>query len=58
MLWYEQHARLFDMQGASQDLVAAAEYLRLASDHLALVTGRVVVDDVLDVLFAKFCIGK
>lgn len=35
-----------------------AEYLRQASDHLGRVVGRVDVEDILDVIFAEFCVGK
>jgi tRNA modification GTPase len=35
-----------------------AEDLRLASRALGRITGRVDVEDVLDVIFAEFCIGK
>mmetsp|Transcript_16937 Transcript_16937/g.36855 ORF Transcript_16937/g.36855 Transcript_16937/m.36855 type:complete len:677 (+) Transcript_16937:321-2351(+) len=36
----------------------AAEELRLAASELGRVTGAIDVEDVLDVLFADFCIGK
>jgi tRNA modification GTPase len=35
-----------------------AEELRLAADALGRITGRVDVEDLLDVIFADFCIGK
>jgi tRNA modification GTPase len=35
-----------------------AEDLRLAATALARLTGRIDVEDVLDRLFADFCIGK
>ena len=35
-----------------------AEDLRLAMRALGRVTGRVGVEDVLDVIFREFCIGK
>ena len=35
-----------------------AEHLRLASQALGRVTGRVDVEDLLDVIFSEFCIGK
>jgi tRNA modification GTPase len=35
-----------------------AEELRLASRALQRLTGRVDVEDVLDVIFRDFCIGK
>ncbi len=42
----------------AEELVLAAEELRLAVQSLAAVLGRVDVEDVLDVLFTDFCIGK
>ena len=35
-----------------------AEDLRLAAHALGRITGRVDVEDVLDEIFARFCIGK
>lgn len=35
-----------------------AEYLRQAGDALGRITGRVDVEDLLDVIFSQFCIGK
>lgn len=35
-----------------------AEYLRLAAHNLGKITGRVDVEDLLDVIFSEFCIGK
>ncbi|KAG6007219.1 hypothetical protein E4U21_006238 [Claviceps maximensis] len=43
------------------DIVLAAEYLRYAADCLARITGRGEggdVEDVLGVVFEKFCVGK
>jgi len=42
--------------GLSQDL--RAEELRLAADRLGQITGAVDVEDLLDVIFSQFCIGK
>ncbi|MDN2578811.1 tRNA uridine-5-carboxymethylaminomethyl(34) synthesis GTPase MnmE [Aquibium sp. ELW1220] len=39
-------------------LELAAEQLRLASDHLARIVGSIDVEDLLDVVFSRFCIGK
>jgi tRNA modification GTPase len=36
----------------------AAEELRLTASELGRITGAVDVEDVLDVLFSDFCIGK
>lgn len=45
-------------QAQDHDLVLAAEELRLAARALGRITGRVDVEDVLDVIFSSFCIGK
>ncbi|MCB1551372.1 MAG: tRNA uridine-5-carboxymethylaminomethyl(34) synthesis GTPase MnmE, partial [Alphaproteobacteria bacterium] len=36
----------------------AAEDLRLAVRHLGSITGKVDVEDLLDMIFRDFCIGK
>ena len=36
----------------------AAEDLRLAARALERITGRIGAEDVLDVIFSSFCIGK
>ena len=50
------------LEGPAQGLPAspelAAEDLRLAARALGRITGRVDVDDILDVIFRDFCIGK
>jgi tRNA modification GTPase len=43
---------------ASLPLELRAEELRVASDELARLTGRIDVEDLLDVIFRDFCIGK
>lgn len=48
--------RFTDM--ADQDPVLAAEDVRLAARALGRITGRVDVEDLLDVVFSSFCIGK
>ncbi|KAK0626586.1 hypothetical protein B0T14DRAFT_109428 [Immersiella caudata] len=48
-------------QEGEPDVVLAAEHLRLAAGHLAAITGRGNagdVEDVLGVIFDKFCVGK
>ncbi|NXF65069.1 GTPB3 GTPase, partial [Ciccaba nigrolineata] len=41
-----------------RDLGLAAERLRLARRHLGRITGHVGAEDVLDIIFRDFCIGK
>lgn len=40
------------------DLELIAENLRLASNTLGRITGDIGVEDILDVIFSEFCIGK
>lgn len=47
---------LLEGTGGREEVVA--EELRLAANALGRVTGRVDVEDVLDVIFRDFCIGK
>ena len=35
-----------------------AEHLRLASHQLGKITGDIDIEDVLDVIFSQFCVGK
>ncbi len=41
-----------------KDMVLGAENLRMAANTLGEITGHIKIDDVLDQLFSKFCIGK
>ena len=40
------------------DIIFAAEDLRLAGDCIGRITGRIDVEDLLDLIFSEFCIGK
>ncbi|WP_019223052.1 tRNA uridine-5-carboxymethylaminomethyl(34) synthesis GTPase MnmE [Bartonella rattaustraliani] len=40
------------------DLSLRAEHLRRASDFLGKITGDIDVEDLLDIIFSEFCIGK
>ena len=42
----------------SSDLVLVAEHLRIARAAFDRLTGRAGVEDVLDALFGRFCLGK
>jgi tRNA modification GTPase len=44
--------------GAVRDAVLNAEELRLAAAALGRLTGRIDVEDILDAVFSRFCIGK
>ncbi|KAM4807623.1 5-taurinomethyluridine-[tRNA] synthase subunit GTPB3, mitochondrial [Rhinophrynus dorsalis] len=41
-----------------QDLVLAAEELRIAHRQLGTITGKVGAEEILDIIFRDFCIGK
>jgi tRNA modification GTPase len=43
---------------ASGELVLVAENLRLARGAFDRLTGRAGVEDLLDALFGRFCLGK
>ena len=52
---------VYGEDGDEADVVLAAEYLRGAADSLARITGRGEagdVEEVLGVVFEKFCVGK
>ncbi|NWS92982.1 GTPB3 GTPase, partial [Toxostoma redivivum] len=44
--------------GDSRDLALAAEQLRVARRELGRITGHVGTEDILDVIFRDFCVGK
>jgi len=44
--------------GSDRDLELRADDLRLAADRLGRISGAVDVEDLLDVIFSQFCIGK
>lgn len=52
----EALSRAVNAMAAGLDI--RAEYLRQAAHSLGRITGRVDVEDLLDVIFSEFCIGK
>jgi tRNA modification GTPase len=46
------------LQGDDRGLELRADDLRLAADRLGRISGAVGVEDLLDVIFSQFCIGK
>ncbi|MGH6775387.1 tRNA uridine-5-carboxymethylaminomethyl(34) synthesis GTPase MnmE [Brucella tritici] len=46
------------ISGTNLPLELRAENMRLASQHLGRITGDVDVEEILDVIFSQFCIGK
>ncbi|NXA87293.1 GTPB3 GTPase, partial [Melanocharis versteri] len=44
--------------GDNGDLAVAAERLRVARRELGRITGHVGAEDVLDIIFRDFCVGK
>ena len=41
-----------------KDIAIAAYHLRQAAQHISYITGKITTDDILDVIFKDFCIGK
>jgi tRNA modification GTPase len=54
----EQARAALDGAETTSDLLIVAEHLRLARNALDRITGRCGVEDMLDALFGRFCIGK
>jgi tRNA modification GTPase len=42
----------------TDDVVLVAEHLRVSRTKFDLITGRAGIEDVLDQLFGRFCLGK
>ena len=53
----EAHAAL-QHAGNTADIVLQAEHLRVSRETLHRLTGRAGVEDMLDALFGRFCLGK
>lgn len=49
---------LSDSAAEQNPLEVRAEHLRLASDELGRITGRIDVEDLLGSIFSQFCVGK
>ena len=45
-------------QTGDDDIVLEAQCLRRALRHMGSITGKVTSEDILDVIFRDFCIGK
>jgi tRNA modification GTPase len=54
----DEAAEAMSSAAAEHDLVLIAEQLRLARGAFDRLTGRAGVEDVLDALFSRFCLGK
>jgi len=46
------------LSAGPQNLVIAAGYLRDSAEALGRIVGRVYSDDLLDMIFSRFCVGK
>lgn len=46
------------VEGIGKDLVLRSEDLRRAGDEIGRITGAIGVEELLDVIFGEFCIGK
>jgi tRNA modification GTPase len=65
--WKERHVELLQAAAGHLDRAVAAgdapielrcEDLRASADELGRIAGNVDVEDLLDVIFSQFCIGK
>ena len=54
----EDLSMFLTLVNSEQDLVIAVEHLRLAIRSLGTITGIVYTEELLDVIFRDFCIGK
>jgi len=54
----EEAADALTAVATAHEVVLIAEYLRLARTAFDRLTGRAGVEDVLDALFGRFCLGK
>lgn len=57
-LYIEQAEAELAGAGAAGDVVLLAEHLRAARNAFDRLTGRAGIEDVLDTLFGRFCLGK
>ncbi len=55
---YHTNNALSHVSGAHPPLDLVAEELRLAQNFLGQITGAFLADDLLGVIFSRFCIGK
>jgi len=46
------------LSGATRDIELRAEDLRASANALGRITGRIDIEDILDQVFSRFCIGK
>ena len=58
MILYQFSVNFVDLCKHDDQIVFAAEELRYALKALGRITGSVGVEEVLDVIFRDFCIGK
>jgi tRNA modification GTPase len=54
----DEAAEALDAAASARDLVVLAEHLRAARSAFDRLTGRAGVEDVLEALFSRFCLGK
>jgi len=53
-----EHLSNFEEKNEAEDFDKAAEDLRLATQHLGMIVGKVDVEEILGSIFNDFCIGK
>jgi len=50
--------RYLEISKSDENIDVAAQNLRKASLHVGKITGHVSTEEVLNIIFSKFCIGK
>ena len=53
-----ESVKSLDKFSLEQDIVTAAEDLRIAATSLGKITGHIDIEEILDEIFSSFCIGK
>jgi tRNA modification GTPase len=53
-----ENLKNFNKKNDAEDFDKAAEDLRLATKHLAMIVGKIDVEEILDSIFKDFCIVK
>ncbi len=50
--------KCLDLVDEASRLDISTEYIRLAASELGMITGKIEVEEILDLIFSSFCIGK
>ena len=56
--YLDTYLSLVDVEKLEENVVIAAENVRMAAEHLGMITGTIATEEVLSIIFQRFCIGK